>query len=939
MFLPLLLSFLVLPMPPCGTESEVRSIDEHWTTIRVDQTTGVDNSSCHEGIIPCKTLNMAFEVLNLEYNIEIEIACGEHTLNYGITNISTVYHVNITGCGQANDTVIKCNSSGIHVKYSHNVNIRSLTFDGCGQIIEINGHLLQFGILIESSKVSHLSDIVITNSNGTGLVLTGDCTPTIIDNSTIQNSQSSTSIINSRLPFIHGGGIVFFQVSGSFILRNTQVFNSTFRSNIVCLYEGGSVTITDSASAYITIESCSISGFVAYAMKLSNFVINKTSITSVNIRMDYKWSSSPSSQFKMTDVKMPPSRFMISYSNASESLVDYPYSEAVLSSDDFHLVYELKSMLTLTMIWHTGSTINVTLPTVINDNCHANQTSIRGICLKYRLGTTSGYRGHCPVFYSYCSSDNLLCYCDNHHQGNLCGGCSSGSSVAVNSPFLSCSCDSTSTVTKGWLALIGLEVLPITVMIILIALLNVNLNQGSLNAYILFCQLLTISFPSVGYPSWIVMKDLYSLDSSLTKFVLFPFAIWNLDFMNVFSCFKHNSDGAGFNFCISQGTTPLAVFFMWYCLALYPIVLVGVFYVCIRFYNNGYRCFVFLFRPLHRVLARFWRLFDIQPSFIHTVASIYTLCFMQLAATSLKMLHPTWYYDGNDEKILAFFYDGTQRYFTRWHIPAVFIAITVLIIVIGITVYLLLYPFQWFQCFITKIRLKNAFLVSMCDVFMGPFNEGLERKSIDMRVFAGIHFAFRLVIMTLYYIPQNDHTLFIIPVIEASLCALFVCAILVFRPYKRTIHNFIEVFLLLTLGYLSLGYFSGENLENYLTYVILTMCLVVFVMVIPYCLMWLVMKTKKAYLYLNPIMKMPTNSATDGSNTENNLLEPQRMNTIQEGGYDSKDDDTDELADRLLNPDQYHNGPFTGSSNDSTLSDRTTNRLSRSHTTYETFVQ
>ena len=90
-------------------------------------------------------------------------------------------------------------------------------------------------------------------------------------------------------------------------------------------------------------------------------------------------------------------------------------------------------------------------------------------------------------------------------------------------------------------------------------------------------------------------------------------------------------------------------------------------------------------RPVHRLLARFWRSFNIQPSLTHTVASIYTLCFTQLAATSLKLLHPTRYHDEHGYNHTRFFYDGSQSYFGGWHGLAGTIAILVLLVLIVIT--------------------------------------------------------------------------------------------------------------------------------------------------------------------------------------------------------------------------------------------------------------
>ena len=98
---------------------------------------------------------------------------------------------------------------------------------------------------------------------------------------------------------------------------------------------------------------------------------------------------------------------------------------------------------------------------------------------------------HCPPSYSQCV-DNY-CSCSEGRNGTLCGQCIDGYSVAINSPYMSCvPCDSSTTVYKGWALLIALKFIPITVMVAIIAVLNVNLNQVSLSGYIFLCQMITI---------------------------------------------------------------------------------------------------------------------------------------------------------------------------------------------------------------------------------------------------------------------------------------------------------------------------------------------------------------------------------------------------------------------------------------------------------------
>ena len=258
-------------------------------------------------------------------------------------------------------------------------------------------------------------------------------------------------------------------------------------------------------------------------------------------------------------------------------------------------------------------------------------------CKDYEVQSVCSADYSCPNIYSVCfvkegecsdsDIDNCTCYDNHYNETNNCGECIEGHSVAINSPYLECvPCNSSLDVFKGWVLLIVLEFIPLSIMIALIAILNVNLNQGSLKAYILFCQLFTIPIPSSGYPSWI---RLYNFTHRLRDFALLPFTVWNLGFISFPSCnlYSGGNECSDLAICISQNTTPLGAIAFWYVIAFYPFLLLVFQYGYVIMYYKGYRCVVCTGRPVHRLLAKFWRTFDIQPSFSHTAASVYILCF------------------------------------------------------------------------------------------------------------------------------------------------------------------------------------------------------------------------------------------------------------------------------------------------------------------------
>ena len=545
---------------------------------------------------------------------------------------------------------------------------------------------------------------------------------------------------------------------------------------------------------------------------------------------------------------------------------------------------------------HDGKNFSLQIIETNFDNCLASPPI--GICSNHH----EDYSGHCPPSYSHCFDYYGNCSCSEGREGTLCGQCADGYSVAINSPYMSCVPCNSSSVYKGWALLIALEFIPITVMVAIIAVLNVNLNQGSLSGYIFLCQMITIPFPSVGYPSWLVSVTTLYDRNQLLLFSLLPLSIWNIGFIYYPSNFfvdllDYPLQYNPVSICSSQSTTPLAYLLFWYVISFYPLVLALLIYCVIVMYDKGYRCVVCVVRPMHRLLARFWRLFGIQPSLSHTVASLYTLCFTQLAATSLKILYPTVNTDTESHNYsVRFFYDGSQSYFSGVHGFAGTVAILVLVGLFITVAYLLLHPFKLFQKCFGKLKFKKDLIISVTDVFNGPFKDGTLENSWDYRYFAGMHFAIQLVVMTFYYIPLE--LMVVTGSLKVTVCSLYLLAILIFRPYKRNIHNFSEVLLFVLLTVLSvypaLSFDISDGLDSVFVLVILPIFgFIIIVFVIPYCLIWMIRKCRHCCKYIK-----------DNSTKHNNVPVEDHEELIT----NSEDGAVDNVifSDRLMNPERYN---------------------------------
>ena len=508
----------------------------------------------------------------------------------------------------------------------------------------------------------------------------------------------------------------------------------------------------------------------------------------------------------------------------------------------------------------------------------------------YLLNATSGNCEYICNILSDCSVYLLapLCYfdrtfvdtCASNRTGRLCGSCEDGYSVPINLPHKCVQCDP----LIGWISIVIIELLPVTLMVLLIIVLNIQLTSGSINGLVFYCQILTAVYPGL------TLNSLYGSLCNSVPIALVPLNILNLDFTLFL---------ANYSLCVSSTTTPLGALSFWYVIGLYPLVLLLLLYVWITLYNKGYKVIVLITRPIHRLLARFWRMTNIEPSLPHSIASIYLLCFMQLATTSFKLLHFSIYDHGK----LVFYYDGSLDYFGWPHCLAGIFAILVLILLVLIPMlYIQLYPFKPFHKLLECLHLnKLQILTSLGDVFTGPYKNGTTNK-LDYRYFAGFYLLLRIIIVLLHFIP---YVFILIVVLQACFFGLFCGAIMIFRPYQKNVNNFNEFFLFFVLSVLNFGYSVYNVVVNYDKIRVVFYYFVVYVLNIIYVsfnwfvfgvilfgyfIYWTTKKIKSCYGYHRAQGLLP-------SNTVNVIDDAHKLQDVI--------DDNDWIADRMINPQNY----------------------------------
>ena len=512
-----------------------------------------------------------------------------------------------------------------------------------------------------------------------------------------------------------------------------------------------------------------------------------------------------------------------------------------------------------------------------------------GYCMSYNDTTKETVAGGCPFSNHHVGAESFLITVPNdtselnsfmcsglNRTGLLCSQCQKGLGPAVLS--FKWQCVECFDKRYGWLVYITATLFPATILCLLVMVFQLHVTSAEMNAFVFLCQFITCATTLLSPYTYTYV---YSY-SRLTAIQFFEFAlltlygIWNLDFFRYFLP----------SFCISSDMSTIHILALEYIVAVYPLLLTLVIYVCVEMYDSGVRVVVCVWRPFHVCFARFRRRWNPKGSVINTFATFLLLSYSKLLTVSYKLLDASTLYNitGKTFGPAALYYDASIEYFSREHLPFALPAICVLLVfVVFPLLLLLLYPMRSFQrClgYCTKIRWQ--FLHTFADAFQGCYKNGTNGTR-DYRYFAGLYLLFRVVLLVGFIVQPNAFRWLItipFPVVISLLFALF-------RPYKNNYFNIIDclAFALLALSTFLIMYTYTTHVHFciQLLYAVLLTPFLYFVSFILYKILSQVALLHACCSRIKEILQ---------ARNEN------QYQHIQRG-------DNEDLPDRIVNPDMY----------------------------------
>ena len=419
-----------------------------------------------------------------------------------------------------------------------------------------------------------------------------------------------------------------------------------------------------------------------------------------------------------------------------------------------------------------------------------------GSCIEGCTNATSK-----PGVYYYLPTDptkinTFMCEERWNRTGRLCGTCLPGYAPLAYSYDMRCiKCpQGIGNVWKYILVAYG----PLTLFYFIVLFFKINATASHLHGFLYYSQV--ISVPAFARLTYLSVAGNIKLSAAFH--IIAPiYSIWSLDILRSLQL----------EICLNVSTLTLMA--LNWGLAMYPLLLTLISYCMIELHDRNYRVVVWLWRPFRCIFIAMRKNWNVKNSIIDAYVTFFLLSFVKLLNISIDILTPskvTELTTGNSTWVL--YYDGTVDYFGVTHLPYVILTIIIdLVLIVAPVILLVLYPFKWFQHFLSCLRLKGHILQTVMDSFQGCYKDGTEPGTRDYRWFAAFPlilriFGFALIPFTLdcSYFPWGT---------TISIFGLLLTNII--QPYKEKFAMYAKIdCIFLAFIAITFAMIDGKNLSD-----------------------------------------------------------------------------------------------------------------------------
>ena len=359
--------------------------------------------------------------------------------------------------------------------------------------------------------------------------------------------------------------------------------------------------------------------------------------------------------------------------------------------------------------------------------------------------------------------------CGGSRTGTVCGKCQDNYTIHFHSPGFQCKAIKPRGCNFGWFVYILSELIPVTLVFVIILIFNIRFTSGAINGFILFSQML------------------HTLDISASGIIVLPSSIsdWSQGYQIVYGFFNldfFNSESL--SFCLWENTSALDMLAIKYVTISYTLLMIAAVIWLIN--SCGGRC-----------CGKCCRFTTVKTSVIHGISTFLLICYAQCVKVSLYLLMPVYFYTDEDNGFkppVKVWLNGELTYFGKQHllyaIPALFF-----LFIVGLLPLALLLSYPLLNRVLTVFGCENVRVISfvsqlvpttnlkpLLDSFQGCFKD-------NFRFFSGLYFLYRWIIPLIHMTPG----IFNVYYTAVSGVLVFIITLhTICQPYIKRTHNIID---------------------------------------------------------------------------------------------------------------------------------------------------
>ena len=175
---------------------------------------------------------------------------------------------------------------------------------------------------------------------------------------------------------------------------------------------------------------------------------------------------------------------------------------------------------------------------------------------------------------------------------------------------------------------------------------------------------------------------------------------------------------------------------------------------------------------------------DIRTSIIDSFATFFLLSYFKVMNVTSDLLIPSQIYRlGSNTSTFGVYYSPTVVFFGEEHLPYAILAIFILTLFECIpAIILILYPFRFFQKFLSLFPFHWHYLHAFVDSFQGCYKDGTEPGTFDYRWFSVLLLLLRLILFIIFTLTLSMMS-FVYAVLDLVVTLI---AIINVQPFKKT---------------------------------------------------------------------------------------------------------------------------------------------------------